>query len=261
MHFEQPHISDEQLLLSLDGELPAKQRAAIHRHLETCWECRTHLLEMQNSIAGFVHLYHQQFDRQLPLADASRALLRAQLRQTHAGPRRSTIGRWPTTLASVLVTVLVTVAIYAAFRHQSSAAESALPRASLTPGETVAMAQNDVCVTNFPTERSIALPPQLKRSVFERYGMRNARPEDFEVDYLITPDLGGATSVRNLWPEPSYHTTWNSYVKDQLEAHLRSLVCSGQIDLATAQHEISADWIAAYKKYFRTSAPIVTSSF
>jgi hypothetical protein len=33
------------------------------------------------------------------------------------------------------------------------------------------------------------------------------------------------------------------------------MVCSGQLDLATAQREISQDWVAAYKKYFRTNAP------
>jgi len=35
------------------------------------------------------------------------------------------------------------------------------------------------------------VPVSLKQIVFAEYGMSNARPEDFEVDYLITPDLGG----------------------------------------------------------------------
>ena len=38
--------------------------------------------------------------------------------------------------------------------------------------------------------------------------------------------------------------------------YLRSLVCAGQLDLATAQQEIARDWIAAYKKYFRTDKPL-----
>jgi len=33
-------------------------------------------------------------------------------------------------------------------------------------------------------------------------------------------------------------------------------VCSGKLDLATAQHDISTDWIAAYKKCFHTNAPL-----
>jgi hypothetical protein len=35
-------------------------------------------------------------------------------------------------------------------------------------------------------------------------------------------------------------------------------VCGGKLDLASAQNEISADWIAAYKKYFHTDRPLDT---
>jgi len=42
---------------------------------------------------------------------------------------------------------------------------------------------------------------------------------------------------------------WNARVKDQLEQRLHELVCSGKLDLATAQHDIAVDWIAAYRKY------------
>jgi hypothetical protein len=38
-------------------------------------------------------------------------------------------------------------------------------------------------------------------------------------------------------------------VKDRLEGKLHELVCSGQLDLKTAQQAIAADWIGAYKFY------------
>lgn len=76
------------------------------------------------------------------------------------------------------------------------------------------------------------------------------------MDYLITPELGGATDIRNLWPEPYYDTAWNAHVKDQLEERLHEMVCRGDVDLATAQQDISKDWIAAYRKYFYTDHPI-----
>ena len=44
--------------------------------------------------------------------------------------------------------------------------------------------------------------------------------------------------------------------KDALEDHLHGLVCGGKVDLATAQQDIARDWIAAYKKYFRTEKPL-----
>jgi hypothetical protein len=69
--------------------------------------------------------------------------------------------------------------------------------------------------------------------VFERYGV--TRPRDqYEVDHLITPELGGATDIRNLWPEPYHDAVWNAHVKDQLEDLLHAMVCRGEVDLATA---------------------------
>jgi len=37
--------------------------------------------------------------------------------------------------------------------------------------------------------------------------------------------------------------------KTWLEARLAAMVCAGQLPLATAQHDIAADWVAAYHKY------------
>jgi hypothetical protein len=38
------------------------------------------------------------------------------------------------------------------------------------------------------------------------------------------------------------------------------MVCAGQLDLSAAQRDIATDWIAAYKKYFRTDKPLSNSS-
>jgi hypothetical protein len=38
------------------------------------------------------------------------------------------------------------------------------------------------------------------------------------------------------------------------------MVCTGQVDLTTAQREIASDWIAAYKKYFHTDRPLPVRS-
>jgi hypothetical protein len=80
------------------------------------------------------------------------------------------------------------------------------------------------------------------------------------VDYLITPALGGADDIHNLWPQSYKATVWNAEVKDALEDHLRNLVCGGELDLATAQREIATNWIEAYKKYFHTDRPLASTS-
>jgi hypothetical protein len=96
--------------------------------------------------------------------------------------------------------------------------------------------------------------------VFEEYGVTPPEPDAYEVDYLITPELGGATDIRNLWPEPYQDTVWNAHVKDQLEDRLHRMVCRGDLDLATAQRDISTDWIAAYRKYFHADQPVSDGS-
>ena len=38
-------------------------------------------------------------------------------------------------------------------------------------------------------------------------------------------------------------------MKDKLENKLHKLVCSGQMDLETAQNLISRDWVSGYKTF------------
>ena len=102
-----------------------------------------------------------------------------------------------------------------------------------------------------------SVAPDKQQAVF-----RDLRPDPassqraYQVDYLINPQLGGNDHLENLWPEPYHATVWNARVKDELETRLNAMVCSGQIDLQSAQQDLSTDWIAAYKKYFHTQRPV-----
>ena len=66
---------------------------------------------------------------------------------------------------------------------------------------------------------------------------------------MISLELGGANDIKNLWPESYTTVPYNAHVKDDLENKLHRMICSGQIDMKTAQTEIATDWIGAYKKY------------
>jgi hypothetical protein len=100
------------------------------------------------------------------------------------------------------------------------------------------------------------VPTSLRQKVFQEYGIVNARANDYEIDFLIAPGLGGVEDIHNLWPEPYTSSMWDARVKDTLEEHLHQLVCSGKVDLSTAQNDIADNWIAAYKKYFHTDRPL-----
>jgi hypothetical protein len=122
-----------------------------------------------------------------------------------------------------------------------------LPNASMTPGDILDVTTADICVSGYSSKvRNV--PDSVKNQVYQEYGITTHAPGAYEVDHLISLELGGSNSIKNLWPE-SYSGDWNAHIKDKLENKLHKLVCDGNIDLGTAQQEISTNWIAAYQKY------------
>lgn len=83
-------------------------------------------------------------------------------------------------------------------RRNPQAVAVTIPNPALTPGATVLLSERQVCAqTNVKNK---LVPMTLQQRVFEEYGIRAAQPEAYEADYLITPALGGADDIRNLWP-------------------------------------------------------------
>jgi hypothetical protein len=247
------HLTDRDIILLADGELRAGETQA-REHLEACWSCRSRMAEIQGTIADFVRSYHDDLNAQLTPAAGPRALLRAQLENRAAAqsPGWPFAGQWASVSVSLLVACLVVFTVYERGVARRTG-DLSIPKNSLTPGETRNVTVDDVCrPEQEDTLRTV--PVSLKQQVFREYGIHDMRPSAYEVDYLITPELGGSGSIRNLWPQP-YSAVWNAHVKDDLEDRLHGLVCAGQVDLATAQREISQDWIGAYKKYFHTDKP------
>ena len=129
-----------------------------------------------------------------------------------------------------------------------------LPDPSITPGDTLAVTARDICQRGY-SGKVRNVPAAVKRQAYANYGIATHRPGDYEVDHLISLELGGSNSIRNLWPQTAYGT-WNYHVKDALENELHAEVCSGKLPLKTAQKDIGTNWIDAYKKYFHTTQPL-----
>ena len=123
-----------------------------------------------------------------------------------------------------------------------------LPDPECTPGVinsnvTQDNIENTICVPGFskgirpPTSYTTPLEIKLMKS----YGFTGDR-KDYELDHLISLQLGGSPKdVKNLWPEP-YFTEFNAHIKDKFENYLHKQICNGSMSLSEAQTQIATDW-------------------
>jgi Putative zinc-finger len=258
------HLSDQTLLLAADGELSPREAAQVTSHLAACWTCRARKQEIEDAVGEFVRVYRRTLDAEIPSPAGPRARLVAQMAEMSRGHS----GSWFTRIRQVSLRFswavagfagVLAIAVYLASNFWvggESVRASALmiPDRSLTPGATVLMSRDQVCRATSTKNKPV--PSALQREVFREYGIRSVRPNTYEVDYLITPALGGADDIHNLWPESYEAIVWNARVKDRLEDYLRYRVCAGTLDLPTAQRDLAVNWIDAYKRYFHTDQPL-----
>ena len=125
------------------------------------------------------------------------------------------------------------------------------PDSALTPGATLPVTVQDICVPGY-SRKVRRVPAQVKRDVYRQYRITSHVAGEYEVDHLISLELGGSNSERNLWPQSRWTSPWNARVKDRLENTLHREVCAGRLPLDVAQHAIATDWIAAYGKYVKS---------
>jgi hypothetical protein len=251
MRSQDSHFSDQDLLLAADGELSEKKSAEVQAHLASCWTCRTRMNEIESAIGDFVHV-REAAALQLPPADGPRALLKLRMAEMAAAPRAD---RRVLALAAVGVFAVAIGIVALRYGPAPDLEVRAIPDPRITPGATLPVTREDICGEGV-VEGVRIVPAAVAMKVFAAYGIDAPQPRAYEVDYLITPALGGSDHMRNFWPQPYGNTVWNAHAKDALEDHLHGLVCGGKVDLATAQQDIARDWIAAYKKYFRTEKPL-----
>ena len=244
----------------------------LEAHLADCADCRARLQVIRASADAAVAACLDAAAAATPGLEDMRGRLRASLADRSAALDRSwrvvlagRIARLPAAAlaaAALVVAVLGTAGVrYATIERRPSAVAveaGALPIPAFTPGATARVTAVDLCAGRGPSREEIA--PAVRAAVLRDYGMEGLPDADYELDYLITPELGGSSDRRNLWPERYGSRVWNARVKDELEALLPSLVCRGAVDLTIAQRDIAADWIAAYQKYFHTDRPVITEA-
>jgi hypothetical protein len=253
----------------MDGESSRVAARRVQKHLSTCAECRSRKASFESAATEFAELHRAAADQQIPSGVEPHESFKSQLTAARQGAPRSLFERLTMTarsqpwvylyaavaIAAVSITLLGRQSHFFRFEPMPQLESRLLPDSGLTPGVTRPVGLDDICPQSDDDDLDPAVSPSLKEAVFQEYGVTGIPVENFQVDYLINPQLGGTDDVRNLWPEPYKSKVWNARAKDALESRLHNMVCSQQIDLAEAQREIATDWIAAYKKYFHTAYP------
>ena len=128
-----------------------------------------------------------------------------------------------------------------------TAGASNLPDHDLTPGAVIlGVTAEQVCRPGWAASRR-HVTKATKRLVFRRYQIAY-EPKKYEVDHLISLQLGGSNDIKNLWPEP-YEPKPGALEKDRIEGELHRRVCRHDITLEEAQKTISADWVSFYQQW------------
>jgi hypothetical protein len=117
-----------------------------------------------------------------------------------------------------------------------------MPDRALTPGAIQSSDTAAICTPGWAqAHRDVS--DATKDYIAREYGLSSRY--GYEIDHLIPLELGGSNSVPNLWPEP-YDSAYGATQKDGVEDYLHEQVCYHDLPLAMAQHEIAANWYAAW---------------
>jgi hypothetical protein len=223
--------------------------------------------EIETTIVDFVQVHQRTSVGKVPPEAGSRSLFQTRLAEAASSPEPA----WRLSLlplihkrelafvgfglALVVLTMFSLGILPRPDPQRSQQRNPAAPDPRLTPGMAQPLSKAELCSLG-DHDSAPAVPRAAALKVFAAYGVSDPRPRAYELDYLIAPELGGTNDIRNLWPQPYRTLPWDAHAKDALEDHLYGLVCQGSLDLATAQEDIAKDWIAAYRKYFRTETPL-----
>ncbi len=136
-----------------------------------------------------------------------------------------------------------------------------LPDTACSPGAVLTTDVQKICTVGYTkTVRDVSTA--TKKKVFSEYGIAYSDHANYEVDHIISLELGGSNDISNLFPE-SYTIKNNARVKDVFENYLHRQVCNGSMTITEAQKEISTNWLTYYTATItpvKVSAPVKTTT-
>ena len=126
-------------------------------------------------------------------------------------------------------------------------AQGPLADSACTPGDIIKTATTDVICKSGYASSVRNVPTSEKNAVYAEYGITHHSAGQYEVDHLVSLELGGSNDISNLWPEAASPTP-GFHQKDKVENYLHDQVCSGAVSLQQAQYEIATNWLTIYNQ-------------
>jgi hypothetical protein len=153
------------------------------------------------------------------------------------------------TLFVSLILISTTQTSFATYGIQTKTtgciANQILPDPECSPGAILTTDPKVICVSGYTkTVRNVS--EATKKKVFKEYGIPYTQRSNYEVDHIISLELGGSNDIANLYPE-SYLIKNGARTKDIFENYLHKQICNGKMDVAEAQRQISSDWFTNYQ--------------
>ena len=250
------HATDLDLVQSIDRELAPQRRELLDRHVVACAVCAARLAQLRSALDDVDVALPTDSSVTHPASRSGRIRLVAAMSAAESQPSGRLTRPIPDVLlqASLAAAVVGLLFVLPGLRltHPSDQ-DASRPNTSLTPGAVSTLSAAQLCEGERPS-RFVSVAS--RSAVLNSYRMTEVASHLFELDALVTPELGGTTDAANLWPQRFDSPVWNAKVKDQIERLLPQLVCRGELTLQEAQQAIAADWIGTYRTFFKTDRPI-----
>jgi hypothetical protein len=107
-----------------------------------------------------------------------------------------------------------------------------------------------ICTPGY-SSRVRNVPESEKAAVYAEYGIpRTHYGRPYEVDHIVSLELGGSNDISNLYPEAASNPSPGFHIKDKLENRLHALMCAKKMSLQAVQQRIASNWVALYANVF-----------
>jgi hypothetical protein len=117
------------------------------------------------------------------------------------------------------------------------------PNFAISPGDVMTTNTSLICTVGY-TASIRNVPSSLKTRVYAAYNVTPV-PYAYEIDHIISLELGGSNDIKNLFPQP-YNLTFGARQKDVVENYLHRTVCNGSMSIEEAQRLIVYNWTDVY---------------